>query len=87
MGILSWVVLGALAGWISGRFLGDEKPQGCLTNVVIGVGGALVGGAIITIVTGEDYMFRFNLPSLVVAVLGALILVNGLRVIGGRRGR
>jgi uncharacterized membrane protein YeaQ/YmgE (transglycosylase-associated protein family) len=84
MGILSWVVLGALAGWISGRFLGEEKPQGCLANIVIGVGGALVGGAIITIVTGEDYMFRFNLPSLVVAVLGALILVNGLRLIGGR---
>ena len=84
MGILSWVVLGALAGWISGRFLGDARPQGCLANIVIGVAGALIGGAIITIVTGEDYMFRLNLPSLVVAVLGALILVNGLRIAGGR---
>ena len=87
MGILSWVVLGAVAGWVSGRFLGDERPQGCFANIVVGAGGALVGGAIITIVTGEDYMFRLNLPSLVVAVLGALILVNGLRIIGDRLGR
>ena len=87
MGILSWVILGALAGWISGRFLGAEQPQGCFGNIVVGIGGALVGGAIVTIATGEDYMFRLNLPSLVVAVLGSLILVNGLRIVGDRRGR
>ncbi len=86
MGILSWVILGAVAGWISGRFLGEERPEGCLGTIVVGVGGALVGGAILTIVTGEDYMFRLNLASLVVAVLGALILVNGLAIIGRRRG-
>jgi len=87
MGILSWVILGALAGWISGRFLGAKQPRGCFGSIAVGVGGALVGGAIVTIVTGEDHMFRLNLPSLVVAVLGALILVNGLRIVSDWRGR
>ena len=84
MGILSWIILGAVAGWVSGRFLGEAKPQGCFANIVVGAGGALLGGAIITYVTGEDYMFHLNLPSLVVAVLGALILVNGLRIVSDR---
>lgn len=85
MGIISWIVLGAIAGWIAGRFLGERKPQGCFTTVIVGIGGALLGGAIITLVTGRDYMFRLNLTTIVVGVLGAVILVTALGLLSGRR--
>ena len=70
-----WIVFGALSGWLAGRLYGDDRPEGCITNIVIGIGGALLGGAIYHIVTGRDWTTGFNLPSLIVAVLGSLLLI------------
>ena len=47
MNPIAWIVFGALAGWIAGRLYGDDRPEGCITNIVIGIAGALLGGAII----------------------------------------
>ena len=75
MGILSWIVGGALVGWIAGRFVGGDEGQGCLTNIVIGIGGALLGGAVYTMITGEDLLFPFSLEGLVVAVIASAVLL------------
>ena len=85
MGIISWIVLGAISGWIAGRFLGERKLQGCFTTVIVGIGGALLGGAIVTVVTGRDYMFQLNLTTIVVGVMGAIILVTALGLLTDRR--
>ena len=85
MNPLLWIVFGALAGWIAGRLYGDARPEGCVTNIVIGIGGGLLGGALYTLVTGRDFSTGFNLPSLIVAILGSLLLIFVLRRLGGSR--
>ena len=75
MSIISWIFFGALAGWLAGRLYGDGRPEGCITNIIVGVGGALLGGALYTLVTGRDFTTGFDLPSLVVAILGSLLLI------------
>jgi uncharacterized membrane protein YeaQ/YmgE (transglycosylase-associated protein family) len=82
MNPILWIIFGAIAGWIAGRLYGDERPEGCVTNTVLGIGGALLGGAIYTLITGHDFTSGFNLTSLVVAILGALLLIFVLRRLG-----
>jgi uncharacterized membrane protein YeaQ/YmgE (transglycosylase-associated protein family) len=64
---------------------GSDRRQGCILNVIVGVIGAFIGGIIVEFVTGRGFSFRFSLPSFVVAVLGAvvLLLITGM---AGRRG-
>ena len=81
--ILSWLVFGALAGWLASKLAGDDQ-QGCLTNIVVGIVGAFVGGFLFSQVTGRDVFLGWNLSSFVVAVIGAVILLVVLRLI--RRG-
>jgi uncharacterized membrane protein YeaQ/YmgE (transglycosylase-associated protein family) len=80
-----WIIFGAVAGWIAGRLYGDDRPEGCVTNIVLGIGGALLGGAVYTLITGRDFTAGFNLPSLIVAILGALLLIFILRRLGRSR--
>jgi len=74
MGILAWIIFGALAGAVAGMIT-DSRRQGCLFNIVIGIVGAFIGGLIMQFITGENFDFSFNLTSFVVAVIGAIILL------------
>src|SRR5262249_42906442 len=75
MGILGWILVGliagALAGWITG------KPQGgCLATMVVGIVGALIGGTLWRLATGDDSSLNsFGLGSIAVAIVGAVLLV------------
>lgn len=84
MGLFSWIIFGALAGWLASKVMGDPQGRGCFTNIVIGVAGAVLGGAIVTMISGEDWVTKFNVPSLVVAMLGSIVLVGLLRLLGTR---
>ncbi len=84
MGLFSWVIFGALAGWLASKVIGDPQRRGCLTNIIVGVAGAVLGGAIITLISGRDWVTKFNLPSLAVAIAGAVVLVGLLRAVGRR---
>lgn len=75
MGLLSWIVFGALAGWIASIIAGTNQRQGCIANIVIGIVGAFIGGLLVGFVTGDGFDLAFNLQSLVVAVIGALVLL------------
>ena len=75
MGLLSWVVFGALAGWVASIIVGTNSRQGCLTNIIVGVAGAFVGGLLSDILFGQDVMFTWSWRSFGVAVLGAVILL------------
>lgn len=72
MSILGWIVLGAIAGWIASALTGSE--DGCLTNIVVGIVGAIIGGFLFSLVGGWQ-ITGFNIPSLIVAVVGALVLI------------
>jgi uncharacterized membrane protein YeaQ/YmgE (transglycosylase-associated protein family) len=75
MGLLSWIIFGALAGWVASMLAGRNERQGCLMNIAVGVIGALIGGFIVNLLTGGGFDIGFNLPSFVVAVIGSLILL------------
>lgn len=81
MGLLAWIVFGALAGWIASMIAGTNQRQGCLTDIVVGVLGAAIGGWLLNTLTGVDNVIDFSLSSLLVAVLGAVILLVVLKVL------
>lgn len=73
MGIIAWIVLGAIAGFIANLIMGGGK--GLIMMVVLGIVGAVVGGFIAGSVLGVADITGFNLESLVVAVLGAVVVI------------
>ena len=75
MGLLSWIIFGALAGWAAGIITGSSARHGCLGNIIIGVVGAFIGGFLVELLTGRGFAFHFNLTSFVVAVIGSVILL------------
>ncbi len=84
MGIISWLVFGAIAGWLASLIAGENRDQGWLGNIAVGILGALVGGFLYGLITGDGFAFGWSLGSFVVAVVGALVLLAGLRLIRGR---
>lgn len=80
MNVVLWIVLGAVAGWIAGSLVKGRGQQGLITNVIVGVVGALVGGWIFDLLGGAG-VTGFNLFSLLVAVVGAVVLLVVLRAI------
>ena len=83
MGVFGWIVMGLLAGGLA-RVVVPAKGQGCLYTIVIGVLGALIGGALATAAGIGDGIDGFNLGSFVVAFLGACLLLLVLGALGGR---
>lgn len=75
MGPISWLIFGGLAGWVASMIAGTNERQGCFLNVVVGVVGAMLGGALYGLLLGRDFDFNWNLTSFVVAVVGAVLLL------------
>jgi uncharacterized membrane protein YeaQ/YmgE (transglycosylase-associated protein family) len=73
VGIIAWIVLGALAGWIGSKIF-EGQGQGFMLNVVLGIVGAVVGGFIFSAL-GATGVTGFNLWSLIVAVVGAVVVL------------
>ena len=84
MSIIGWIVLGLLAGWIAGMVM-RGGGYGLLGDIVLGILGAIIGGWITGILTGTDLVNGFNLISLIVAVLGAVVLIAISRAFTGSR--
>lgn len=84
MGIIGWVVLGGLAGWIASKFVGTDAQQGIVGNIVAGVLGGVLGGWLFTVLGGSG-VTGFNIWSLVVAVVGAVIVLLIWKAISGRK--
>jgi uncharacterized membrane protein YeaQ/YmgE (transglycosylase-associated protein family) len=72
--IVLWIVLGALAGWIASIIMGKNAQMGAIANIVVGIVGALIGGFVMSLF-GQSDVTGFNLYSLLVAILGAVILL------------
>jgi uncharacterized membrane protein YeaQ/YmgE (transglycosylase-associated protein family) len=84
LGWISWIIFGALAGWIASIIAG-RKGQGCLTNIIVGVIGAFIGGWGYNLITGHTLTVGWNLTAFVVSVLGAVALLVVVNLISGRR--
>ena len=83
MGILSWIVLGLIAGAIARWVMPGKGPKGILVTMVIGIVGAFLGGFIGTAL-GMGSVDGFDLRSLFLSVVGAVALLLGYRALASR---
>ncbi len=82
MGLLGWIILGGIAGWIAKNVTGVGVDKGCLFNVFIGVIGSVVGGFVFSYL-GEAPVTGFNIWSLFVATMGAVLFLWLANLLGG----
>lgn len=75
MGVLAWVIFGAVAGWLASIVVGTNAAQGSIENIVVGILGAILGGYIMSLL-GKTGLTGFNVRSLAVAVLGSIVLLS-----------
>jgi uncharacterized membrane protein YeaQ/YmgE (transglycosylase-associated protein family) len=80
VGIIGWIVLGALAGWLASLITGRNERQGCIMNIIVGIVGAAIGGFIMGLL-GQGGVNEFNLYGVLVAVLGAVVLLAIINLI------
>ena len=84
--IVLWILFGALAGWIASKIMKTDAQMGAVANIVVGIIGAFVGGFLYRMLTGNQ-VEGFNLVSLIVAIVGALILLAIVKAVTGGRTR
>jgi uncharacterized membrane protein YeaQ/YmgE (transglycosylase-associated protein family) len=83
MSILAWIIVGIIAGWLAEQITG--RNHGLLTNLIVGIIGAFVGGFVFSSVLGFRYTEGFNLASILVATVGAVILLFIFGALQSRR--
>jgi uncharacterized membrane protein YeaQ/YmgE (transglycosylase-associated protein family) len=83
MGIFSWIVLGLIAGFIGSKIV-DRQGQGFWLNIVLGVAGALVGGFLFELF-GVSGVTGLNIYSMIVAVVGAVVVLLAYNALSARR--
>jgi uncharacterized membrane protein YeaQ/YmgE (transglycosylase-associated protein family) len=74
MGIIIWIIFGALAGWIASLIMKTDAQQGLILNIIVGIVGAVIGGWLMSFF-GHTGVTGFNLYSFLVAILGAIVLI------------
>jgi uncharacterized membrane protein YeaQ/YmgE (transglycosylase-associated protein family) len=74
MGIILFLIIGGVAGWLASVIMGTNNRQGTIGDIVLGVVGAIVGGITMSFF-GEAGYTGFNLYSMMVAVLGAVLII------------
>jgi uncharacterized membrane protein YeaQ/YmgE (transglycosylase-associated protein family) len=82
MSVLAWIVLGLIAGFIASKIV-NRSGQGFLLDIMLGIVGAVVGGFMFTAL-GATGVTGFNLYSMFVAVIGAIVVLWGYHAIAGR---
>jgi uncharacterized membrane protein YeaQ/YmgE (transglycosylase-associated protein family) len=84
MGILSWIIVGLIAGLLAKLVMPGDDPGGLIVTTLIGIAGALVGGFVVGVLGGAG-VTGINIWSILVATLGAVILLAIYRLFAGRR--
>ena len=74
MGIISWIIVGALAGWIASMIMGKNAQMGAIANIIVGIIGAFIGGFVANLL-GMEGVSGINIWSILIAILGAVILL------------
>ena len=83
MSILGWCFFGLIAGFIASRIV-NQRGEGCFLNIALGIVGALIGGAIFAGL-GHPVLFHFSLWSMLVAIIGAVIVLLVWHAVTGRK--
>jgi len=83
MGIVTWIVLGAIAGFLANLLIGGR--EGLIGTIILGIVGAIVGGWLAGVFLKIKDPTGINLESIVVSVIGAIIVLAVYRAVVGRR--
>jgi uncharacterized membrane protein YeaQ/YmgE (transglycosylase-associated protein family) len=84
MGIIAWIIVGLIAGALAKLVLPGDDPGGIIVTILIGIVGAFVGGFVFSLFGGAG-VSGFNIWSILVATVGAIILLLIYRLVAGRR--
>ena len=83
MSIIAWVILGLIAGFIASKIV-NKSGEGFFLDIVLGIVGAIVGGFIFSLF-GAGWVTGFNLYSMVVAIIGAIVVLVIYHAVFGRK--
>jgi uncharacterized membrane protein YeaQ/YmgE (transglycosylase-associated protein family) len=83
MSIISWIILGVIAGFLGSKIV-NKSGQGIIMDIVLGIVGAIVGGLIFS-AFGASGVSGLNIYSLIVAVIGAIVVLWAYHALAGRR--
>ncbi|HEY4264806.1 MAG TPA: GlsB/YeaQ/YmgE family stress response membrane protein [Micropepsaceae bacterium] len=84
MSLLGWIIFGLITGFIASRVV-NRRGEGCILNVSLGIVGACVGGLIFTSIGGRG-ITGFDLYSMFVAIIGAIVVLLVFHAVTGRKG-
>jgi uncharacterized membrane protein YeaQ/YmgE (transglycosylase-associated protein family) len=84
MGIISWLILGLIAGFIGSKIV-NKSGQGFWLDIALGIVGAIVGGFLFSGVFGMEGITGLNIWSLIVAIIGSIVVLWGYHALAGRR--
>jgi uncharacterized membrane protein YeaQ/YmgE (transglycosylase-associated protein family) len=80
MSVMAWIILGGIAGWLASLLMGEK--QGCLTDIIVGILGALLGGFLFS-VSGHQPLTGFSMWSFFIALIGSALLIAFFRALRG----
>lgn len=87
LSLIVWIVVGGIAGWIASKIVNTDAEMGLTSNIIVGMIGSLVGGTLVVLLTtGTLDLFNtsfnnFNLGSIVVSVIGAVVFLAILKML------
>ena len=84
MGIIIWIIFGGLAGWVASIIMKTDSNQGTITDIIMGIVGAVVGGFLMGLV-GQSGVTGFNIYSFIVAIFGAIVVIYVARMMRRHR--
>jgi len=84
MSLIEWIVLGLIAGWLASVVTATDYSHGALTDIILGIAGAVVGGLVFNLF-GQPGVTGFNLYSAVISFIGAVVLIYIGRAVSYRR--
>jgi uncharacterized membrane protein YeaQ/YmgE (transglycosylase-associated protein family) len=82
LALVPWLVLGLIAGWVADKLMGDRF--GLVGDLLIGLAGSVIGTALYTLLTGHRPGGPFGITHLIVAIIGAVLLLAVLGALGRR---
>ena len=84
MGIIAWIVVGAIGGFLAKFLMPGKDPGGLILTVLLGIAGAVVGGFIAVALDISDGVDDFDIGTIVLSVLGAMLILFAYRLVAGR---
>lgn len=82
--LIVWIIVGALAGWIASMIMKTDAEMGALANIIVGIVGALLGGWLVGLFGIEVADGELSIPSILTAILGAVVLLAIIKAVRGR---